>query len=103
LVDFIAQSADTRERGFDVHVPERAQQFPQWLSFSFADPLAQLPGNVTHQKGNINRIVRCTLTKISDEPVFGLVVDQLVMVSDAGFAKTGVKRSLRTRHFAIVA
>ena len=91
LVGFIGQRTRSGENGFDVHIPESPDQFPHG-GFLFAlDPLSLLPDDVSHEAGNVDGIVAGTFAKMLDEPFFGLVMNQLVVVTDAGFTETGVQ------------
>ena len=47
-----------------------------------------MPDDVAHKAGNVDRIVGSALLEILYQPLFGLIVDELVVIPDAGFAQS---------------
>jgi len=86
LVGLDGQGASPGKSWFDVHIPEGPDEFFQGWLLPFLDSLSGLPDDITHKTGDINRIIGSALLEILYQPLFGLVVDELVIVADTGFA-----------------
>ena len=80
------------QRGLYIHVPVGPDQLVEFL-LAGGDALFHLPDQVAHEPGHVDRVGRagtCGL-EVLYEPVFVLVVDQLVVMADAGFPEAFLK------------
>lgn len=89
LVGLRRQGAGAGEGGFDVHVPEGADQFTERFFLSLLNTFPQLPDNVAHEAGDVNAIFVGAFFEVRDQPVIRLVVNKFVEVANAGFFEAG--------------
>lgn len=91
LVSFASECPGSGESRFDIHVPEGADEFFHGRFLSTLNSLSHLPDDVSHESGNVDGVVSGALAEMLDEPFFGLVVDEEVVVTDAGLTEASIK------------
>ena len=67
-------------------IPECADQFVIGGLVAALNTLAQLPDEIAHEHGDVDRVLPGAGVEVVEKPIPGLIVDQLVEMSDPGFA-----------------
>jgi len=61
-----------------------SKEFFQGRFLAFYDPFPGLPDNVAYEPGNVDRVVRSAPAEIFDQPLFGLIMNKFIVMTDAG-------------------